>query len=159
MVRLSRTRPQRTSWRLRAPNEHSVSGLVVDASALAEYLLGTPAGEEVADRLAEHARGGLHVPHLAVVETASVVRGWERSGQIFPRRAAAALVDLVDFPAVRWAADPLVPRIWELRANLTAYDATYIALAEELSTPLLTGDRRLARGAAPLARCPILTVR
>lgn len=136
-----------------------MSGLVVDASALAEYLLGTPAAEQVADRLTEYAPGGLHVPHLAIVETTAVVRGWERSGQVPPRRAEAALADLSDFPALRWAADPLLPRIWDLRANLTAYDATYVALAEALATPLLTADRRLARGVAGLARCPILMVR
>jgi len=135
-----------------------MTGLVVDASALAEYLLGTPTGVGVAELMTDHAAEGLHLPHLAIVETASVLRGWHLSRQVEAARAAAALTDLADFPASRWPAEPLLARIWELRDNLSAYDATYVALAEELDAMLLTGDRRLARGARSSARCPIRTV-
>jgi predicted nucleic acid-binding protein len=120
---------------------------VLDASALAELVMNTPRAAAVDRRLAGHA-GDLHLPHLALVETASILRGWARSDQIPVPRAAAALEDLAAFPARRWAVDDLLPRIWSLRESLTAYDATYVALAESLDATLVTCDARLRRGAS-----------
>jgi predicted nucleic acid-binding protein len=65
-------------------------------------------------------------------------------GELYPARAQAALDMLAAFPMHRYTHEPLVPRIWELRENLTAYDAAYVALAEGLRAPLITCDKRLA---------------
>jgi predicted nucleic acid-binding protein len=120
--------------------------IVVDASALLEVLLRTPAAAAVERRLFD-ARQTLHAPHLLDVEVAHVVRRYAATGEIDPERGRAALADLADFPLHRYPHDFLLPRIWDLRNNLTAYDAVYVALAEALDVPLLTRDRRLA--AAP----------
>ena len=116
---------------------------VVDASALLEVLLRTPAAEAVEDRLFAP-RQTLHAPHLIDVEVAHVIRRYAANGDIDAERGRAALVDLADFPLRRYPHDLLLPRIWELRNNVTAYDAAYVALAEALDAPLLTRDRRLA---------------
>lgn len=121
--------------------------VVLDASILAEMLTGTSLGM-TAHRLIRQRGGDLHVPHLAVVETTSVLRAWVRGGEVPETRAASALADLGAFPARRWPAEPLLPRMWELRDNISTYDASYIALAEVLGANLLTADRRLARGAS-----------
>ena len=73
-----------------------------------------------------------------------MLRRFERAGGIGSPRALDALVDLAQFPIVRHEHLPLLERIWGLRANVTAYDAVYIALAEALAAPLLTRDHRLA---------------
>ncbi|MCL2781543.1 MAG: type II toxin-antitoxin system VapC family toxin [Actinomycetia bacterium] len=122
---------------------------VIDASALSEIVADTSAAAAILRALRAHA-GDLHIPHLAVIETTSVLRGWTRSGQLDPQRAEQALADLEAFPATRWPADPLLPRIWQLRDNLSAYDATYLALAESLDAILITRDARLRRAAAGL---------
>jgi predicted nucleic acid-binding protein len=125
--------------------------LVIDASALAEYVVASGPGGAVADLLGRSG-ASVHVPHLAVIETVSVLRAWVRRGELTAERAAAALEDLADLPAQRWPAEPLLGRVWELRENLSAYDATYVALAETIGADLVTLDRRLARalaGAAP----------
>lgn len=117
--------------------------LVLDASVLAEYLVGTPIG--VAAALSLVGSEDLHLPHLAIVETTSVLRGWVRGGQLSATRAEGALADLADFPGTRWPAEIVLSRIWELRDNFSAYDANYVALAEALDAVLLTADARLAR--------------
>jgi predicted nucleic acid-binding protein len=89
-----------------------------------------------------------HVPHLAIIETVSVLRGLVRASRLTESRAEGALHDLVQLPVVRHPHEPLVERIWQLRANVTAYDAAYVALAESLGATLLTCDARLGR--APL---------
>ena len=132
--------------------------LVLDASVLSEYLVDSPTGRRAAALMSEHA-DGLNIPHLAVVETASTLRSWVRAGRTTAGLAAVALEDLSALPAARWAEDPLLPRIWELRDNLTIYDATYVALAEVLDATLLTADAKLARGAADRARCGIELLR
>lgn len=116
--------------------------IVVDASAVIEVLLRTPLAAAVERRLFE-ARETLHAPYLLDVEVAQVVRRFATSGTIDPDRGRAALDDLSDFPVHRYPHDLLLPRIWALRHNLTAYDAAYVALAEALDAPLLTRDRRL----------------
>jgi predicted nucleic acid-binding protein len=120
--------------------------IVVDASALVELLLRTPAANAVESRLFELGQT-LHAPHLLDVEIAQVVRRYAANGDIDARRGAEALTDLTDLPLRRYPHDFLLPRIWQLRHNLTAYDAIYVALAEALGAPLLTRDERLA--AAP----------
>jgi len=116
--------------------------IVVDASAMLEVLLNTPAGARVADRLSA-AGETLHAPHLLDLEVAQVLRRYAASGEIDPQRGAQALEDLADFPLLRYPHDVLLPRIWELRDNLTAYDAAYVALAEVLKAPLVTRDAAL----------------
>jgi predicted nucleic acid-binding protein len=120
--------------------------IVVDASAVLEALLRTPAAAAVEGRLFD-SRQTLHAPHLIDVEVAQVVRRYAASGELDAERGREALADLADLPLLRYPHDLLLPRIWELRHNLTAYDAAYVALAEALGAPLLTRDRRLA--AAP----------
>ena len=129
--------------------------IVVDASALLEALLRTRAAEAVETRLFAF-RQTLHAPHLIDVEVAQVVRRYAAAGEIDPERGGAALADLTDFPLNRYAHDFLLPRVWELRNNLTAYDAVYVALAEALDAPLLTRDRRIAAAAGHYARVELV---
>lgn len=123
--------------------------LVIDASAVAELLLGRPAGASVAQRLREHAFD-LHAPYLLDVEVLSALRRVAATGDASPARAGDAVADLLDLPIERYAHDALIPRIWQLREYLSPYDAAYIALAEAIAedaVPLLTADARLARAA------------
>jgi predicted nucleic acid-binding protein len=129
--------------------------IVVDASALLELLLRTPAAETVEMRLFGSAET-LHAPHLIDVEVAQVFRRYVAAGEIDPERGREALVDLADFPLRRYPHDFLLPRVWDLRNNLTAYDATYVALAEVLDAPLLTRDHRLATAAEHHARVELV---
>ena len=120
--------------------------IVVDASAMLEVLLRTPDAHAVEKRLFDPDET-LHAPHLLDVEVAQVVRRYAANGEIDGARGGAVLDDLAVFPVRRYPHDVLLPRVWQLRNNLTAYDAVYIALAEALGAPLLTRDRRLARAA------------
>ena len=116
--------------------------IVADASAVIELLLNTPAGQRVADRLLDPAET-VAAPHLMDVEVLQVLRRYSLSGEIGDERSQEALEDFGDLPVIRYPHEPLLPRIWELRHNVTAYDATYIALAEVLGAPLMTADARL----------------
>lgn len=98
----------------------------------------------------------LHAPHLLDVEVAQVIRRYALSGEIDRARGGLALADLADLPLRRYPHDFLLPRIWDLRNNLTAYDAAYVALAEALDAPLLTRDRRLAAAAGHRARIELV---
>ena len=125
--------------------------LVIDASVLAVALLDDGAdGDTVRERLLGEQ---LAAPALIDLEVASVWRGLARAGHLDPRRVGFALDDLRDLPLERIEHTALLARCWELRENLTVYDAAYVALAEVLEMPLLTGDRRLARSTGP--RCTI----
>lgn len=128
---------------------------VVDASAALEVLLRTPAAPAIEERLFAGAQT-LHAPHLIDLEIAQVLRRYALAGQITPDRGRTALADFADFPIHRYPHDILLPRIWELRHNLTAYDAAYVALAEALGTPLFTCDERLAGAAGHRARIELL---
>jgi predicted nucleic acid-binding protein len=120
--------------------------IVVDASALLEVLLHTPRGEAIEARFFDGSES-LHAPHLLDVEVTQVIRRFAMIGEIDAPRAQAALDDFVDFPIQRHPHGFLLRRVWALRANLTAYDALYVALAETLEATFLTHDRRLATAA------------
>lgn len=114
--------------------------IVVDASAILEVLLRTT---DAADWLLDSAET-LHAPHLLDVEIAQVIRRYEARGELSAERGQEVLTDLMAFPVARYPHDGLLQRMWELRHNLTAYDAVYVALAEALDAPLVTRDERLA---------------
>ena len=117
--------------------------IVIDASAVLEVLLQTPAAAKVGRRMFA-AGETLHAPHLLDLEVAQVLRRYARSGVISAKRASEALADLADLPLNRYPHFVLLPRIWQLRNNVTAYDAAYLALAEALDAPLVTCDKALA---------------
>ncbi len=118
--------------------------IVVDASVILELLLNRPPAGRIAQRILAPDET-LHVPHLLDLEVAQVFRRYVRCGDVGAARAATALGDLLDLPLARYPHDLLLPRIWELRHNLSAYDAAYVALAELLGAPLITSDARLTR--------------
>ncbi len=124
--------------------------IVVDAGVLAVAL-----GDDGQD--GDHARARLRgeqltAPGIVDLEVASVWRRQIRDRALDARRAALALTDLAALPLRRAPRQPLVARCWELRDNLTIYEASYVALAEAPEVTLLTGDGRLARSTGP--RCP-----
>ena len=125
--------------------------LVVDASVLVVALADDgPDGDRLRERLRAEA---LAAPALVDLEVASVLRKQLAAGALDVRRAELALADLADLPLERASHLPLLARCWELRDNLTMYDASYVALAEVLDGTLLTADTRITR--APGPRCPI----
>jgi predicted nucleic acid-binding protein len=117
--------------------------IVLDASAAIELILNTDASSLVVDRIASPDET-LHAPHLVGVEVLQVVRRYVASGAVEVNDAEAALENFAALDIARYAHEPLAPRVWELRENLTAYDAVYVALAEVLDAPLLTFDQRIA---------------
>jgi predicted nucleic acid-binding protein len=129
--------------------------IVVDASALIEVLLRTPAADAVERRLFAPGET-LHAPHLIDVEVAQVIRRYAAKGEIDDERARVALGDLGDLRLQRYPHDLLLPRVWALRNTMTAYDAVYVALAEALDAVLLTRDRRLAGAAGHHARVALV---
>ncbi len=129
--------------------------IVVDASALLEALLAAGGHAAISDRLFASGER-LHAPHVIDVEAAQVIRRFEGHGEIGEARAREALEDLRAFPPRRHPHKILLPRIWALRANLTACDAAYIALADALDAPLLTRDRRLAAAPGHRARVEVI---
>ena len=129
--------------------------IVVDASAVLEVLLRTPEAKAIERRLFDPSQT-LHAPHLLDIEVAQVMRRYAANGEIDGDRGRAALADLADLPLQRYPHDLLLPRIWALRDNLTAYDAAYVALAEVLGAPLLTRDQRLAAAPGHRARVEVV---
>jgi predicted nucleic acid-binding protein len=124
--------------------------IVVDASVLANVVGDdTAAGERARARLA--AASSASVPDLADVETVSTLRRRWLAGDLAVERFQLAIDDLLSLPIARMPVGPLLHRVFELRANLTAHDACYVALAEALDCPLVTSDRRLAK--APMITC------
>ncbi len=129
--------------------------IVADASAVIEALLGTSAGLAVTQQLFD-AGQTVHAPHLIDLEVAYAIRRYVAIGDIDEPRGRAAIGNLVDMQIRRYPHDVLLPRVWELRGNLSAYDAAYVALAEMLDAPLLTRDRRLADAAGRYARVELV---
>ncbi|OFZ90166.1 MAG: twitching motility protein PilT [Betaproteobacteria bacterium RBG_16_64_18] len=129
--------------------------IVLDASVVLEVLLRMPAGVAVEERLFEPEES-LHVPHLVDVEVAQVLRRYALAGEVEAGRCRAALDDLAGLPLTRYPHDFLMSRVWDLRGNLSAYDAVYVALAEALDAPLLTRDRRLANAPGHGARVEVV---
>lgn len=120
--------------------------IVVDASAMTEFLLQTPLGLKVEARLFRGAEE-FHVPHLIDVEVAQALRRLVRTRDVSLERAEEALADLVDVDLRRHPHVDLLGRVWELRDSVTSYGAVYVALAEALASPLVTCDAPL--GASP----------
>ena len=130
--------------------------IVVDASAVLELLLSTPAGQAVAERIAASGHG-LHAPHLLDVEIAQALRRFAQQGKLAETDAVEAINDLRDLDLKRHAHEPLLDRVWQLRQNLSAYDAVYVALAEVLDAPLLTCDVRLTRAPGAARRVELVS--
>lgn len=121
---------------------------VVDASALVAALVDTGAdGRWATAAISEHRP--LVAPELAPAEASNILRRLEASGRVPSSEAAAAHRDLLRLDLDCHPFAPFAERVWELRANLTCYDAWYVALAEALTAPLLTLDRRMARASGP----------
>jgi predicted nucleic acid-binding protein len=129
--------------------------IVLDASAAIEWLLQTAVGARVEERIFSHA-ATLHAPHLLDIEVAQVLRRYVRAGIITPSRGQEALEDLFDLSLTRYPHDVLLGRVWDLRNNLTAYDAAYVALAEALDAPLVTCDGKIASAAGHRARVEVV---
>jgi predicted nucleic acid-binding protein len=126
--------------------------IVLDASVLANVLADDGEdGRRARDRIGQES--DLAAPDLADVETVAVLRKRWLAGDLTERRFASAVDDLEDLDLDRYPALSLMRRAYELRANVSAYDASYIALAEGLACTLLTTDERLAR--APGSRCHV----
>ena len=125
--------------------------IVVDASAMLEFLLQTPLGTRVEARLFRDGEE-FHSPHLLDVEGTQGLRRLVRSGEVTPARAAEAIADLVDLDLHRHAHLDLLTRAWQLRENVTAYDAMYVALAEALDATVITCDVPLAKAPGHRAR-------
>ena len=126
---------------------------VCDASSLVSLLLdGGPAGQWVTEALT-----GAHLiaPSLVTFETANIIRRHELAGLIGTDQAAQASADLLDLAIEYWPYEALAGRMWELRLNLSSYDASYVAAAEVTGSTLVTLDRRIGR--APDLRCAIAT--
>ena len=117
--------------------------IVLDASAAVDWLLQTPSGQLIENRIYTRSET-LHAPYLIDLEVTQVLRRLAREGTVSAQRANEALDDLMDLRLTRYPHLSFLPRIWQLRHNLSAYDAAYIALAEKLGAALVTRDSRLA---------------
>jgi predicted nucleic acid-binding protein len=122
---------------------------VVDASVLVAVT--TDSGTEGA-WAEDIVVGNLAAPYLVQVETANILRRLESAGRVSRLEATAAYGDTLQIDIELFPFDPFAERVWELRHNLTAYDAWYVALAEALDQPLATLDSRLARATGPSCR-------
>jgi predicted nucleic acid-binding protein len=117
--------------------------IVLDASAAIDWLLQTPTGQRIEKRIYSR-NETLHTPHLLDLEVTQVLRRLVHQREVPVHRADEAFHDLLDLRITRYAHLVLLPRIWQLRHNFSAYDAAYIALAEKLGAALVTRDGRLA---------------
>ena len=129
--------------------------IVLDASAVVELLLGTERGRRVSAQIADPSVG-LHVPHLVDVAVTQALMRDALDRELAGSSARMALEDFRALDLTRHAREPLLGRVWELRRNLSAYDAVYVALAEALDSRLVTCDARLARAPGVTARVDVL---
>jgi predicted nucleic acid-binding protein len=129
--------------------------IVVDASALLEFLLQTPLGSRVEARLFRE-DDEFHSPHLLDVEVTQALRRLVRAGEVSADRAAQAIEDLLDLDIHRHAHPDLLTRAWKLRENVTAYDAMYVALAEALDATVVTCDTPLGSAAGHRAHIEVI---
>ena len=125
---------------------------VVDASVFVDALVGAGAHGDRARRYLRDL-AVLQVPAIFGAEATSAVRALVMRGELSPIRAAAAVEQIRTARTEQYPFEPFSRRVWELRSNLTVYDAWYVALAESLGTDLITADNRLAAAAGP--RCPV----
>ncbi|HTZ97252.1 MAG TPA: type II toxin-antitoxin system VapC family toxin [Terriglobales bacterium] len=124
--------------------------IVLDASAAVEWLLQTSAGQQIESRIYSR-NETLHAPQLLDLEVAQVLRRLRGQNKISNARATEAVDDLIDLRVTRYPHAVLLPRIWQLRHNLSAYDAAYVALAEKLGATLITRDKAIAAAAHAVA--------
>ena len=129
--------------------------IVLDASVLVDILLREPLAAALGEDLLR-AGDPLHAPHLIDVEIMHVLRRLDRAGVIDAERAGEAMDDLSALPIRRHPHGPLLAAMWSLRANVSAYDAVYVALAEALDARLVTRDAKLAKAIG--ARVEVLLV-
>ena len=129
--------------------------IVTDASVVLELLLKTTASPAVEARLLD-SRETLHAPQLLDVEVAQVLRRYAARNEISVGRGRLALELLARLPITRHSHETLLPRIWTLRTNMTAYDAAYVALAEGLGATLLTRDERLSTATGARAKIELV---
>ncbi len=130
--------------------------IVVDASVVVAALLDDDANGDLArERMSESA--SLHAPELLDLEILSVLRRLTAAGRIAEKRAVRAVEDLLDLTVLRYPHHAFSWRMWELRKNLTPYDASYVALAEALGCTLVTADRAIA--GCPGLRCAVESLR
>lgn len=127
--------------------------IVCDASVVVALLLDAgPDGAWATNALAD---ASLAAPNLVMFEASNVIRRHELAGLISADLAAQAHADLLDLPIEFWPFELLAARVWQLRANLSSYDASYVALAELIEASLVTLDRRISR--APGLKCEVRT--
>jgi predicted nucleic acid-binding protein len=124
--------------------------LVVDASVLVAATTDSGPEGAWAERVLEE--GGIVAPYLALVEATNILRRLERTRVLTQPEAGSALQDLLRLEIEMAPFEPFAERIWELRRNVTSYDAWYVAVAEALRVPLATLDRRLSRATGPSCR-------
>ncbi|MBW3604485.1 MAG: type II toxin-antitoxin system VapC family toxin [Actinobacteria bacterium] len=127
---------------------------VLDASVVTDAVAVKGRGGDLARRLVA-AEARLHAPAILNAEVASALRAMLRRGDLRAGEARAAALRAIAIRARRYAFEPFVARVWELRDNVTVYDAWYVALAETLEVPLVSADDRLRRSDGP--RCPVLS--
>lgn len=128
--------------------------LVVDASCLYEVVADGTGAEAVRRRLAADADHA--APHIVDIEVVSVIRRDHLQGRLDDTAAAQAVEDLRDWPGERFGHQPLLDRLWELRATIRGWDAAYVALAEALGATLVTLDARLAAASGPRCRIDVV---
>jgi predicted nucleic acid-binding protein len=128
--------------------------IVLDASAAVDWLLLTTAGQRIENRIYSRSET-LHTPHLLDLEVTQVLRRLTRQGVVSVRRANEAVRDLLDLRITRYPHTLLVPQIWQLRHNFSAYDAAYIVLAEKLGAALVTRDAQLASASGHTANIEV----
>lgn len=131
--------------------------LVVDSSAVLAALAASEPPPGLSQRLAEDS--DLHAPHLVDTEFLHALRRLTIKGQLSEDRAEDARTDYADLALTRYPHRPLSDRVWELRHNLTAYDATFVVLAETLDTTLVTCDARLTRAPGHHAKVELFPAR